>query len=132
MARRKRTKTAVYRLKSGAKSAFHGISTILIMFSLLIIASSSFILYQYKEYKITELAEEIQTLKLDILKLASQNSRYQGLLNSRLLRYQRIAAVAKTRLHMKESLHQPAHFRVDKKQLEYYVRLDQKEDESRR
>ncbi len=124
---RKQQKQQSQYFKQRMRQALYGFYTISMVFLVLVVLSLSFLLYQWKEYKITELAKEIQQLKAEILKLSSENNRYQSKINTRLEVHHRIAEIVKQRLDLEPAIQEPIVFKVDKDKLQYYVQKDQEE-----
>lgn len=90
----------------------------------MLMLSSAFLLYQWKDYKIVEYSKEIQDLRSDVLKLQSAESRYRARINSDLIKYHRIAEVAKDKLQLLPSVEEPVILTVDKRLLDAYVQKD--------
>lgn len=129
MSRKKKPKKeeAIYWLKKGTREAFYGFSSVLLAFLVLLILSMAFLFYQYKEYKILQYSREIQQLKVEILKLNSQNNRLKSRIHTRLSEYNRIARVVRDKLGLVESIEKPTRLRVDKKTYEKFARKDEEE-----
>lgn len=99
------------------------------IFLVLFVLSLSFLLYQWKDYKIVEYGKDIQRYKADILRLKSEVSRQQAQINSEYIKYHRIARIAGEKLDLKPSIQEPTIFKVDKNTLQYYVEKDKKVEE---
>lgn len=112
-------------IKQGMQQAVYVVTIFLVLFVL----SLSFLLYQWKDYKIVEYGKDIQRYKTDILRLKSEVSRQQAQINSEYIKYHRIAQIAGEKLGLKPSVKEPTIFKVNKNTLQYYVEKDQKVDE---
>ena len=128
---RKRTanKHTVLHVKKGVRQAVYGFYTISVVFLILVMISLAFLLYQWKNYQITEYVKDIQQLKAEVLRLDSERSRYQARINTELMKYYRIARVAEKKLGLKPAIQKPTPLTVNKQRLQYYVQKDQKEKE---
>lgn len=109
-------------LKQGMQQVVYVVTIFLTLFVL----SLSFLLYQWKDYKIVEYGKDIQRYRADILRLKSEVSRQQAQINSEYINYHRIAQIAGEKLGLKPSIQEPTIFKVDKNTLQYYVEKDQK------
>lgn len=118
-------RTITYRIKKGAKTAAHGISTSFMIFIILIILSISFILFQLKEFQITKDFKDIRKLKDEIEELESINHRYKSRIDNELATYAQIHKLA-NELGLKEALEQPKILSVNKDQLRKYEKKDKK------
>ncbi len=118
----------VLQVKQGVRQAVYGFYTISLVFLILILVSLAFLVYQWKDYQITEYVKDIQHLKAEILRLDSEKSRYQAKINSELMTYYRIARVAEKELGLKPASTEPLPLRVDKKRLAFYVQKDTEEE----
>ncbi len=125
---RKRRK-AQQQFKKGFRQALYGFYTISIIFVVLFLLSLSFLLYQWKEYQIVEYGKEIQQLRTDIYRLNSQVKHNQAQINTDLMKYYRIARIAREKLGLVPSVQEPVVFEVDRRKLEYYARKDRKAQE---
>lgn len=112
-------------IKQGVQQAVYVVTIFLVLFVL----SLSFLLYQWKEYKIVEYGKDIQRYKADVLRLKSEVSRQQAQINSEYIKYHRIAQIAGEKLELKPSVQEPTIFTVDKNKLQYYVEKDQQVEE---
>jgi hypothetical protein len=112
-------------IKQGMQQAVYVVTIFLTLF----ILSLSFLLYQWKDYKIVEYGKDIQRYKANILRLKSEVSRQQAQINSEYIKYHRIAGIAGEKLGLKPSVQEPTIFKVDKNTLQYYVEKDQKVEE---
>ncbi len=111
-------------LKKGVRRAVYDLYIISVIFLIMLMLSSAFLLYQWKDYKIVEYSKEIQDLRSDVLKLQSAESRYRARINSDLIKYHRIAEVAKDKLQLLPSVEEPVILTVDKRLLDAYVQKD--------
>ena len=111
-------------LKKGVRRAVYDLYIISVIFLILLMLTSAFLLYQWKDYKIVEYSKEIQDLRSDVLKLQSAESRYRARINSDLIKYHRIAEVAKDKLQLLPSVEEPVILTVDKRLLDAYVQKD--------
>ncbi|NOX36332.1 MAG: hypothetical protein GXO78_02255 [Calditrichaeota bacterium] len=128
-ARRKRRKQrkrspVIYQLKKKSRQVAYGISLGFAMFLILIFLSLGFILYQTKNHLIRKYAQENQLLKEEILRLNSENNRYQTRIQYELASYIRIARIAREKLGLSAPVKPPAKFYVDGKEFEKYARKD--------
>ncbi|RMF58502.1 MAG: hypothetical protein D6748_08525 [Calditrichaeota bacterium] len=128
--RRKKTSSSktVLQVKKGVRNAVYGFYSISLVFLLLLMGSVAFLAYQWKNFQITEYSKEIQQLKAEILRLNSEKSRREALINSELMEYHRIARLAREKLGLKPAAKEPVILSVDKNKLEYYVQKDAKAD----
>lgn len=124
---RKNTAKNVLYLKKKVRRAVLEFYMISVIFLAMLVLSSAFLLYQWKDYKLVEFAREIQLLQSDVLKLQSAVSRHQTTINTELLKYHRIVRVAQEKLALKPSVEEPVVFSVEKTQLDYYVQKDRQE-----
>ncbi len=118
-------------LKKGVRRAVYDFYLISVVFLILLTLSSAFLLYQWKNYKIVEFGKEIQRLQVDVLKFQSTVNRNQAKINTELIKYHRIAQVAKDKLGLQPSVEEPFVLLVDQKKLEYYVRKDKESKEEK-
>jgi hypothetical protein len=96
---------------------------------MLFVLSLSFLLYQWKDYKIVEYGKDIQRYKSEILYLESEVSRKRAHINSELIKYHRIAQIAGEKLGLKPSVQEPIPFKVDQNMFESYVEKDRKAEQ---
>lgn len=113
-------------IKEGVQQALYGFYTISLIFVVLFLISLGFLLYQWKEYQIVEYGKEIQQLRTDIYRLNSLVNHNEAQINTELLKYYRIARIAREKLNLVPSIQEPIVFEVDKEKLEDYARKDQK------
>ena len=111
-------------LKKNAHKMVRDFYVISSIFLAMLMLSSGFLLYQWKDYKIVEYSKEIMQLQNDILQLKSSQARLQATINTDLLKYHRIAEVAKNKLALAPSVEEPVLLIVDKQKLEYYAQKD--------
>ncbi|MEZ4763545.1 MAG: hypothetical protein R3C26_10210 [Calditrichia bacterium] len=110
--------------KKRGSEGVYDLYIISVIFLIMLMLSSAFLLYQWKDYKIVEYSKEIQDLRSDVLKLQSAESRYRARINSDLIKYHRIAEVAKDKLQLLPSVEEPVILTVDKRLLDAYVQKD--------
>lgn len=116
-----RAERNTYYFKQGVQQALYVVT----VFLALILLSLAFLLYQWKEYKIVEFNKDIQKLKSEVLRLESEVSRRQALVNSQLTQYHRIAQISAEKLGLKPALQEPLIFKVNEKTWRHYVGKDQ-------
>lgn len=108
-------------LKRGMRKALYDFYTISLVFLMLLVLSSMFLLYQWKNYKVVEFGKEIQRLQSEKLRLESEMSRNQA----RMITFQqKVEKIAPEKLGLKPAIREPVLFRIDQKKLDYYVQKD--------
>lgn len=118
-------KTISYHVKLEAKKLGRGLSFSMMFFFVLILVSISFILFQLKEFQITEEIKEIRGLRNDIEELRSQNHRYQSKIKNELAANSRISSLGRE-MGLEETTRSPEVLIVDKKKLDHYAEEDKK------
>lgn len=98
-----------------------------VVFLVLVMLSSAFLLFQWKNYKIVEFGKEVQQLRAEIYRLNGEIRPRQAFINKELKGPKRIMQVADKKLGLKPSVRGPIIFTVDKTMLEYYAEKDREE-----
>ncbi len=114
--------------KQAVRQGLQQLAYVGVIFLSLVVLSLGFLLYQWKDYQITEYAKEIEQLRAEVLRLQSDNSRKQAYINTELLKYHRIARIAEEKLGLKPALQKPTVLVVDKQKLEAYAQKDREEE----
>ncbi len=109
-------------IKKGVRRALLDFYTISLIFLGLLILSSMFLVYQWKDFWITEYGKDIGRLQGQIFTLTSELSHNQATVNHL---QQQVEKVAPKKLGLQPSLKEPIVFKVNQNKLEYYVRKDQ-------
>ncbi len=125
--RKKSAKKAASHIKKHARKAMHDFYVISIIFLALVLLSSAFLLYQWKNYKIVQYGKEVQRLRADIHRLNGEIRPKQAFINKELKGPKRIMKVAGEKLGLKPSIQGPIIFTADKVMLEYYAEKDREE-----
>lgn len=108
-------------LKRGMRRALYDFYTISLVFLMLLVLSSMFLLFQWKNYKVVEFGKEIQRLQSEKLRLESEMSRNQAKM---ITFQQKVEKIAPEKLGLKPAIREPVLFRIDQKKLDYYVQKD--------
>ncbi len=106
------------------QQATRSLSTAVMIFTLFLVASMGFLLFQWKEYVLTKYTKNIQRLTEEVYRLRSERSELESTVKRSLTQYHRIARIAREKLGLEQSLHPPAILVVDGKKLAYYARKD--------
>ncbi|RMG63339.1 MAG: hypothetical protein D6715_11345 [Calditrichaeota bacterium] len=106
------------------RQATRGLSTVVMIFSLFLVASLGFLLFQWKEYLLTKYNKDIQLLTEEVYRLRSERSELESEIKSSLTQYHRIARIGREKLGLEQSLRPPAVLVVDGKKLKRYARKD--------
>lgn len=114
-----------YQVKMEAKKMARGLSFSMMFFFVLMLISISFILFQLKEFQITEEIKEIRGLRNDIEELRSLNHRYQSKIKNELAANSRISSLGKE-MGLEETIRSPEVLIVDKRKLDHYAKKDKK------
>ncbi|MEL6821417.1 MAG: hypothetical protein AAFP70_06640 [Calditrichota bacterium] len=130
--KRKKKKTraelAKLQFRKGLRNTLYGATVITTIFTAIMVVAGLFLVYQWKEYKVTETVKETKVLQDRILRLQSENSRLKANINTRLKNNQRILKMTRERLGLDAARNRSV-LRVDQKAFEYYVQKDQQEKE---
>ena len=103
------------------RKALYDFYTISLVFLMLLVLSSMFLLFQWKNYKVVEFGKEIQRLQSEKLRLESEMSRNQAKM---IAFQQKVEKIAPEKLGLKPAIREPVLFRIDQKKLDYYVQKD--------
>ena len=125
--RKKAPKKATRHLKKQARRAMYDFYVVSVVFLVLVMLSSAFLLFQWKNYKIVEFGKEVQQLRAEIYRLNGEIRPRQAFINKELKGPKRIMQVADKKLGLKPSVRGPIIFTVDKTMLEYYAEKDREE-----
>ncbi|MGH1363064.1 MAG: hypothetical protein ACRBF0_05865 [Calditrichia bacterium] len=126
--KKKQTRAEVAKLqfRKGVRNTLYGATVITTIFAAIMVVAGLFLVYQWKEYKVTETVKETKVLQDKILRLQSENSRLKANINTRLKNNQRILKVTRERLGLDAARNRSV-LRVDQKAFDYYVQKDQQE-----
>lgn len=119
--KRKKRNSTIYRVRQGANRAAYQFLSAFGIFSVLLVLTGFFILFQWKDVKIQLYLEQIDHLKHEILILNAENSQ---LLTTRNEILKQVPEIARQRLQMISQIEIKQTIYLDKKNLVKYEKKE--------